>query len=421
MAKKIALENPRIHFILGQLIDEDYITYIAQEINEKLVQKGEISVNDLTEQFDLPSDFLQRDVLEKHLGKIIKGRQDPSNPRVFFTQAYLQRCKAKIRGALAAITRPTNVSVILQQTNIQQKIFHSLLDEINPAGHVTSKLANAQYVPHIYAKMQSDWVNNFYRQNGFLEYDAVNKLGITNAKQYITKQFPDEELMFLKRCAVSSKLIELTVMPALAAAKQFIDLSSLLPSNMSSTDREELFEAIMAQNSAALSNFVLVGANSGSSVVFTPQYLEELMQPCRDLACTKAKGSVDNGSYQQYLANKQISNKSSQRRGDDDEDDKLDKRDERRKKAASGKAGGGSQGRETKTKSTKKHQRGGKKGGKNDFDSDDDDVGTGSNSNSSKKQLELITIADIVKVLDKETSALGIDELNEDIAAMYHE
>lgn len=409
---------------MGQLIDEDYITYISQEINEKLAQKGEISVNDLTEQFDLPSDFLQRDVLEKHLGKLIKGRQDPSNPRVFFTQAYLQRCKAKIRGALAALTRPTNVSAILQQTNVQQKIFHTLVDEINPAGHVTSKLANAQYVPNVYAKMQTDWVNNFYRQNGFLEYDAINKLGISNAKQFISKQFPDEDLLYLKRCAVSSKLIELTVMPALTAAKQFIDLSSLLPSNMTSSDREELFDVIMAQNAATMSNFVLIGS-TGSSVVFTPQYLEELIQPCRDLACAKAKTAVDNGSYQQYIATKQLAAKSSQRRGDDDDDDRLDKRDERRKKAASGKAGGGSQGRETKTKSTKKHQRGGKKGGKNDFDSDDDDNvavgGGGGGAGGSKKQFELITPTDIVKVLDKETSALGIDELNEDIAGMYHE
>ncbi|KAM7362586.1 UFM1 specific ligase 1 isoform 2-T2 [Cochliomyia hominivorax] len=423
IATKISLENPNVHFILGQLIDEDYITYIAQEINEKLSQKGEISVNDLTEQFDLPSDFLQTDVLEKHLGKIIKGRQDPSNPKIFFTQAYLQRCKAKIRGALAALTRPTNVSVILQQTNIQQKIFHTLVDEINPAGHVTSKQANAQYVPNIYAKMQADWVNNFYRQNGFLEYDAINKLGITNAKQFINKQFPDEELLFLKRCAVSSKLVELTVMPALTAAKQFIDLSSLLPSNMSSSDREELFEAIVAKNQTALANFVLIGS-LGSSMVFTQQYLEELIQPCRELACTKAKTAVDNGSYQQHMAIKQLSAKGGQRK-DIDDDEVMDKRDERRKKAASGKAGGGSQGRETKTKSTKKHQRGGKKGAKNDFDSDDEDnygnTNTGGNSAANKKQLELITITDIVKVLNKETATLGIDELNEEIAGMYYE
>lgn len=140
--------------MLGQLIEEDYVVQIAQEINEKLSQKGEISVSDLTVQFDLPSDFLQQIVMEKYLGKIIRGRQDPSNPRAFFTQAYIQRCKAKIKGALAAITRPTTVASVLQQIGVQEKMFHSLLDEIAPPGHVTTKLSNAHYVPHIYAKMQ---------------------------------------------------------------------------------------------------------------------------------------------------------------------------------------------------------------------------------------------------------------------------
>lgn len=105
-------------------------------------------------QLDLPSDFLQVQVVEKHLGKLIRARQDPTNPRIFFTQAYIQRCKAKIRGALNAITKPTNVATVLQQINVQEKLFHTLFDEISPAGNLTSKQSNAQYVPHIYAKMQ---------------------------------------------------------------------------------------------------------------------------------------------------------------------------------------------------------------------------------------------------------------------------
>lgn len=108
----------------------------------------------MTAQFDLPTEFLQRKVVEKHLGKIIRGRQDPNNPRILFTQAYIARCKAKIRGGLAALTRPTPVSAILQQINIQERIFHSLIEEIAPAGNVTSKISSAQYIPHIYAKMQ---------------------------------------------------------------------------------------------------------------------------------------------------------------------------------------------------------------------------------------------------------------------------
>lgn len=261
LAERIAAEDPQIHLMLGQLIDEDYITHIAQEINEKLAQRGEISISDLTSQFDLPSEFLQHNVMEKHLGKLIKGRQDTTNPRVFFTQAYIQRCKAKIRGALAAISKPTNVSIILQQINVQEKIFHSLLDEILPAGQVTSKQANAQYVPHIYAKTQAEWVNSFYKQNSFLEYEAINKLGISDAKAYIRKQFPNEQFLFLKRVALGAHIIELTVVAALnecSATKQYLDLATILPSNLSEDDIEEAFDAVMAQKQCNPSHFVFL-------------------------------------------------------------------------------------------------------------------------------------------------------------------
>lgn len=45
--------------ILGQLIDRNYTKHIAEEINERLALKGQVSIADLTRQYDLPSDFLQ--------------------------------------------------------------------------------------------------------------------------------------------------------------------------------------------------------------------------------------------------------------------------------------------------------------------------------------------------------------------------
>ncbi|XP_030376123.1 E3 UFM1-protein ligase 1 homolog [Scaptodrosophila lebanonensis] len=420
LSEHIATENPHLHFILGQLIDEDYITHIAQEINEKLAQRGEISISDLTSQFDLPSDFLLHDVVEKHLGKIIKGRQDATNPRVFFTQAYIQRSKAKIRGALAAITQPTNVATILQQINVQEKIFHSLLDEIVPAGQVTSKLTNAQYVPHIYAKTQADWVNSFYKQNSFLEYDAINKLGITDAKQYIRKQFPNEEFLFLKRVALGARLIELTVVTALnecSATKNYLDLSTTLPSNLSNDDIEEVFNVIMGQKHTNPSNFVYL-----ESIVFSQPYLTQLMEPCFGMAHVQAKAAIDNGVYQQFIVEKTLAHKgnTSSAAGLDD-DAKVDKRDERRKKAASGKAGGGAQGRETKTKSTKKHHRGGGRSAAHNESSDDEEMQhTRTGGNSSKvKSLELVKMADILKLILPSLEEEGLDHLAKSIAALY--
>lgn len=45
--------------VLGQLIDKKYIRHIAEEINERLIQQGQVTIAELTRLYDLPSDFLQ--------------------------------------------------------------------------------------------------------------------------------------------------------------------------------------------------------------------------------------------------------------------------------------------------------------------------------------------------------------------------
>lgn len=447
------------------MIDEDYILLMAEEINEKIAHRGEISVNDLTTQLDLPSDFLQRHIIEKHLGKTIKARQDPTNPRIFFTQVYLQRCKAKMRGCLAAIKKPMNVTVIAQQINVPVKLFFYLFDEVNPAGHLSTRQANnSQYIPNIYIQMQNDWIQNFYRQNGFLEYDAIQKLGIANPKQYLSKQFllnsnvnnqnnsnngnnntaNTQQLIFLKRCAVNIKLIELTIIPALMATTQFIDLCSLLPTNMSASDREELFDVIMNMEQKTLcpNNYVIISDDTNSStVVFTNDFLDkELLKPCRELAEKKAKMAVDNGSYQLYLsttARQQQHQVTANKNSKDDskvESGRIDKREERRRKAAAsggGKTGGGTQGRETKSKSTKKHPRsGGKKHHNDDDDEYDDDnndneIGEsntrGQEGSGKRKLFELLTIEELCHELNKTTKTIGLEDLDKNIATRYYE
>lgn len=108
--------------ILGQLINRNYINKIAQEINDKLVQHGYINVAELTFTYDLPSEFLQS-VIEKELGNIILATQDSQDPKIFYTENFVARNKAKVRGALSAITKPTPLSAILGQCGIPERIF----------------------------------------------------------------------------------------------------------------------------------------------------------------------------------------------------------------------------------------------------------------------------------------------------------
>lgn len=119
---EIEKHSKGLKVILGQLIDKSYVNKIAEEINDKLVQHGCINVAELTLTYDLPAEFIQS-VVEKELGKIIHATQDSQDPKVFYTESFIATNRAKIRGALSAITKPTPLSAILGQCAIPERIF----------------------------------------------------------------------------------------------------------------------------------------------------------------------------------------------------------------------------------------------------------------------------------------------------------
>jgi hypothetical protein len=63
-------------------------------------------------------------VVEKQLGKIIHGKQDKTDPQLFFTESYVARNRARVRGALAAALRPISVATLLSQCGVEQRLFH---------------------------------------------------------------------------------------------------------------------------------------------------------------------------------------------------------------------------------------------------------------------------------------------------------
>lgn len=119
---EIEKHNKGLKVILGQLIDRSYINKIAEEINDKLVQHGCINVAELTLTYNLPAEFLQS-IIEKELGKIIHAIQDYQDPKVFYTESFIAKNRAKIRGALSAVTKPTPLSAILGQCGVPERIF----------------------------------------------------------------------------------------------------------------------------------------------------------------------------------------------------------------------------------------------------------------------------------------------------------
>jgi len=181
------------------------------------------------------------------LGKIIHGKQDLKDSRIFFTQSHIARCKSKLRGALAALTVPTPVTAILSQSGVQERLFHLLLDDICTSGTVTSKLPGAQYIPNIYTKMQIEWVNTFYNQNGYLEYDSIVKLGISDVKGFVQRQLATEKLTFLDNCVIGARITDQveSALEECIVTGSYLDVTTILPSIISDTDIKKLLAKLI--------------------------------------------------------------------------------------------------------------------------------------------------------------------------------
>lgn len=243
-----------VQLVSGYLISHNYLEKIAREINEKLQLQGQVTVGDLTLQYDLPAELLQHSILERYLGKIVFGKQDASDPRVFYTEEYITRTKAKIRGALMGLLKPTPVAVIINHCNLSERLFLSLFDQLNAPGVLTGRQASALYVPSCHSKSQNEWVTNFFRQNNYLEYDALSRLGISDPKGFIKRIMPTEELTYLKSCVLGFQIKQQleTALEECVASKSYLDVVSLLPSILTETDIEHILENLLKNNSKSI-------------------------------------------------------------------------------------------------------------------------------------------------------------------------
>jgi hypothetical protein len=411
-AQQLVKHDHHTHLVLGQLVNSKYLDDMAEQLNEKLQVDGTMSIASLAKEFNLPSDFLFEEVI-KRLGKFIEGFQDENDPKVVLTPTYMSRYKAKIRGVLTAITMPTSVSQIVKEHGLDGRMFFNLAEAMmrdnTIKGSITGgrHVGKATYVPQMYAKAQNEWMDNFFAQNGYLEYDALTRLGISDPKTSIKRRYKDDEqITFLSGCCIGSTtrdLIEIQIEEAMSS-QTYVDIIPHVPSVLSQEDASALLSEIMA--CGRFDN----AATFCGTVVVAKSFLNNLLELFKPEVEKKAVQVVQSGKYGAYVKSQQAGDKYDT---SDMNEGKQDKKEDRRKKAAEGKGGGGTQGRETKTKASKKKGGGGKKqrGGGGGNDSDDESTFTGGQS----KKLAGLQFMSIEELSDKLSSVTTLQDAPDDL------
>eukprot|EP00069_Balaena_mysticetus_P002738 bmy_16280T0 len=54
----IVKSEKHVQLVLGQLIDENYLDRLAEEVNDKLQESGQVTISELCKAYDLPGNFL---------------------------------------------------------------------------------------------------------------------------------------------------------------------------------------------------------------------------------------------------------------------------------------------------------------------------------------------------------------------------
>ncbi|NXM86756.1 UFL1 ligase, partial [Oenanthe oenanthe] len=378
-ANDIVKSEKGIQLVLGQLINESYLDQLAEEINDKLQETGQVTISELCKAYDLPGDFLIQ-ALSRRLGRIIHGQLDQENRGVIFTEAFVSRHRARIRGLFTAITRPTPVSNLITRYGFQEHLLYSLLEELVNAGRLKGTVVGgrqdkAVFVPDIYSRTQNKWVDSFFKQNGYLEFDALYRLGIPDPAGYIKKRYKSTQLLFLRAACVGQEIVdqvEASVEEAISSGS-WIDVATLLPSSLSVEDVGILLQQVMRSLNKSSSGLVF-----SDTIAVSEKFLSSCADLFSDLMQQKAEKEIKNNPVN-LITEEDLKQASCL---ENSYANKKDKKDERRKKAAEGsgsvRGGGGGNAREIKIKKTKKK-------GRKDADSDEESQGTATGLN---KKLE---------------------------------
>ncbi|XP_068087285.1 E3 UFM1-protein ligase 1 [Hyperolius riggenbachi] len=410
-ANDLVKSEKNVQLVLGQLVDDNYLDQIAEEVNDKLQEAGQVTISELCKTYDLPGDFLT-EALSKRLGSIIEGKIDQSNRSVIYTEAFVSRHRARIRGLFTAITRPTPVINLITQHGFQEHLLYSLLEELVNCGRLKGAVVGgrqdkAVFIPDIYARTQSNWIDAFFKQNGYLEFDSLSRLGIPDPVGYVRKRYKSTQLIYLKSLCVGQSIVDQVEASAEEAVSSgsWLDIMPLLPSCFSEEDASMLLQQVMRTLNKSSPARVF-----GDTIIVSEKFINECAGLFNDLMHHKAEKEMKNNPV--FLVTeddlKQASLLENATMG------KKDKREERRKKAAEGsgssKGGGLGNAREIKIKKTKKKS-------KKDEDSDDETQSTSANK-PKEREIPFLSLDEIQVVLRKhvpDSSDEMIVELSENL------
>ena len=223
-----------------EIVTSWFLDNCAKVWNETLQEVGSITVGTLATQTALPVDVIQQAVKQR-LGSIIQASFDKG---VLYTQAFVRRQRAIVRGAFSAATQPTSLATVAGRCGLNGDTVETLLRQLIDEGTVQGRLTGGEFVPQTFARLQRSNVDTFFRDNGVLELRQAKAMKVANPFKFVRESFPDA-------IKLDATIVSKDIVTALEASLEecsrngsFLNAKTLLPTQMTDKDCVTLLSKI---------------------------------------------------------------------------------------------------------------------------------------------------------------------------------
>ncbi|VDL19383.1 unnamed protein product [Hymenolepis diminuta] len=229
--------------IAGELITKSYIRRIAEEIRDRLEFRGVMTVTDFARSYNLTPQFLLS-IINDYNGTLFQIQQDGDR---LCTQVFISNQKAKVYGYLSAVVTPISVADCAAKLDIPQKVFTVIIESLISGGKIKGSLIAGKnvFIPTCYQRSQDKYIDDFLKQNGYIEWTIVQRIGIPDPSSYLRQRFPSA--IHTKEFTINESVVSQikSVLEDKSPDTHWIDVSSYLPQVFGAQEREWLIKPLI--------------------------------------------------------------------------------------------------------------------------------------------------------------------------------
>ena len=245
-AKILLVKNRNLILIEGNLVTNVYLDNVCEEINDMLVQQGNLLIAEIANKFNLSIEFFKNFLLRK-VGSVIKAELHGTR---LFTNNYIISQISKIKPVLIASTFPVSLKFIVDEYKVDDFIIDDLTKKILNSGVVKGKLSSGIFEPEIYFDCQASFVKGSLSQNNYIEYSKLNNIGIKDPRSFLREVLKGDNGLFLKDYYISSNMIILFegIFFENFQKKMSTDITQVFPFEINDEDIYSLLQYLKIEN-----------------------------------------------------------------------------------------------------------------------------------------------------------------------------